>query len=436
MVYLAALAGSLGLHCVFSGWITWVAVLTVAAAPLVSVAISAVLGEADALGLFSLPEKKRMELDHGLRAYRPGDSPGGVHWKYAAKTGKLLVREERNMPLPKRRKRRAMVPVALCFLVVFCLFPPHRYDGLMQHLQLLLRRPGQVRLDLTVGHREESRQAVLDAVASDSQLLYLRGQVFEVYEGMFWQASAQNGWSVWEPVGEVAVEARANRNMVFAACDVTRQPSQRCLQLPQSTKAWAQTLVEGKSVAQIADYVRQMAKYDEAAAQMPENGDFVRNFAQNGQGYCIHFASAGVVLLRCAGIPARLVTGYVVRLQAGLRKTVTGSDAHAWVEYWDGQRWQLLEVTPTVEASTVPEMAENKEGNTAGILWVLPSLAIFALLLLSRLRRRDDSRIKELRQKATFSRDGLTAAEKAEYSALIKAREPPRKRAIPELPLR
>ena len=32
-------------------------------------------------------------------------------------------------------------------------------------------------------------------------------------------------------------------------------------------------------------------------------------------GYCIHFATAAVVLLRAAGIPARYVDGYVVNTQ-------------------------------------------------------------------------------------------------------------------------
>ena len=33
---------------------------------------------------------------------------------------------------------------------------------------------------------------------------------------------------------------------------------------------------------------------------------------ENKKGYCMHFASAGVLLLRAAGVPARYVEGYVV----------------------------------------------------------------------------------------------------------------------------
>ncbi|MEA3394841.1 MAG: DUF3488 and transglutaminase-like domain-containing protein [Pseudomonadota bacterium] len=66
------------------------------------------------------------------------------------------------------------------------------------------------------------------------------------------------------------------------------------------------------------------------------------------QGFCEHIASSFVILLRAAGVPARIVTGY----QGGERNTVDDfwvvrqSDAHAWTEVWvSGQGW--LRVDPT-----------------------------------------------------------------------------------------
>jgi transglutaminase-like putative cysteine protease len=68
------------------------------------------------------------------------------------------------------------------------------------------------------------------------------------------------------------------------------------------------------------------------------------------RGFCEHYASAFVVLLRDAGIPARVVTGY----QGGeLNRTgdymiVRQSDAHAWAEaYIDGQ-WRRFDPTAAV----------------------------------------------------------------------------------------
>ena len=71
-------------------------------------------------------------------------------------------------------------------------------------------------------------------------------------------------------------------------------------------------------------------------------------------GFCEHYSSAFVVLMRGMGIPARVVTGY----QGGLTNRVDGymeirqSDAHAWAEVWlAGRGW--LRVDPT--AAVAPE---------------------------------------------------------------------------------
>lgn len=66
------------------------------------------------------------------------------------------------------------------------------------------------------------------------------------------------------------------------------------------------------------------------------------------EGFCEHFASAFVFLMRAAGVPARVVTGY----QGGEINPVDGSlvvrqsDAHAWAEVWLAERgW--VRVDPT-----------------------------------------------------------------------------------------
>ncbi|MBT3067943.1 DUF3488 and transglutaminase-like domain-containing protein [Rhodoferax sp. U11-2br] len=68
-------------------------------------------------------------------------------------------------------------------------------------------------------------------------------------------------------------------------------------------------------------------------------------------GFCEHFAAGFVILMRGAGVPARVVTGY----QGGERNAVDGfwtvrqSDAHAWAEVWlPGQGWQRVDPTSMV----------------------------------------------------------------------------------------
>ena len=99
-VYLAVLGGCLGLYAAAPEWLHWMAMLTAAGSPLVSVAVSAAMGEKDALGLFRFPGRERVEYDHELRPYRCGDPISRIQWKRKAKTGALLVWEERVRKLP------------------------------------------------------------------------------------------------------------------------------------------------------------------------------------------------------------------------------------------------------------------------------------------------------------------------------------------------
>ncbi len=76
------------------------------------------------------------------------------------------------------------------------------------------------------------------------------------------------------------------------------------------------------------------------------------------RGFCEHYASAFTLVMRAAGVPARVVTGY----QGGEFNPLGGylivrqSDAHAWSEIWiEGRGW--LRVDPT--AAVAPERIER-----------------------------------------------------------------------------
>lgn len=69
------------------------------------------------------------------------------------------------------------------------------------------------------------------------------------------------------------------------------------------------------------------------------------------QGFCEHYASAFVFIMRALGVPARIVTGY----QGGELNPVDGfmtvrqSDAHAWSEVWlQGRGWVRVDPTGVV----------------------------------------------------------------------------------------
>ncbi|HEX5128220.1 MAG TPA: transglutaminase domain-containing protein, partial [Usitatibacter sp.] len=91
------------------------------------------------------------------------------------------------------------------------------------------------------------------------------------------------------------------------------------------------------------------------------------------RGFCEHFASAFTFVMRAAGIPARVVTGY----QGGEINPLNGelivrqADAHAWSEIWIAdQGW--IRVDPT--ASVSPLRVENGVNAAMGPIGVLPAL--------------------------------------------------------------
>jgi transglutaminase-like putative cysteine protease len=65
-------------------------------------------------------------------------------------------------------------------------------------------------------------------------------------------------------------------------------------------------------------------------------------------GFCEHYAAALTLLLRAAGIPARVAAGYQGGewSDVGNYLIVRQSDAHAWTEAWIGGRWVTLDATP------------------------------------------------------------------------------------------
>jgi protein-glutamine gamma-glutamyltransferase len=73
------------------------------------------------------------------------------------------------------------------------------------------------------------------------------------------------------------------------------------------------------------------------------------------RGFCEHYASAFAVLLRAAGIPARVVTGYQggTMNPSGDYMIVRQSDAHAWAEALVGGQWRRFDPTAAVAPSRI-----------------------------------------------------------------------------------
>ena len=245
--------------------------------------------------------------------------------------------------------------------------------------------------------------------AENSGMLYLRGQAYDVYTGTNWQVrkdleGGDLGWPTEnllkvqtldiQPISAMTLRFfpyyiqrsdwtvnykngrlfAQGQNKRYIYTQAQPEPGQglavenrltdalydHYTELPDDTAAQARRILRrielgnGLSVAEkaaaIADYVQQTASYDLLTDRMPEGKqDFAIWFLEEGTtGYCVHFATAATVLLRAAEIPCRYVTGFLTWTQAGETSSVTGNQAHAWVEYYDpNEGWKVLESTPS-----------------------------------------------------------------------------------------
>lgn len=127
----------------------------------------------------------------------------------------------------------------------------------------------------------------------------------------------------------------------------------------------------------LADAVRQrlaeLAVYDLYLDEIPAGTDTIQYFLETGhEGYCMHFASAGALILQELGVPARYASGYIVKQQAFRMDEETGEFAapvydrngHAWVEiYIENVGWIPWEMTPgyATFAEELPTDTENQE---------------------------------------------------------------------------
>ena len=108
------------------------------------------------------------------------------------------------------------------------------------------------------------------------------------------------------------------------------------------------------TVSDITYFVRGTAEYSLNAPKNTTDRDFVLWFLEDAEyGYCTHFATAEVMLLRACGIPARLASGFLCNIRTAENWTaIKDSNAHAWVEVFDVHLgWIPVEATPPGTAS-------------------------------------------------------------------------------------
>jgi transglutaminase-like putative cysteine protease len=198
-----------------------------------------------------------------------------------------------------------------------------------------------------------------------------RPEMTPSFEGLVPPLDDAMEWRLRAPLGERV------RLHAVAWPDLPRSAGQRLLNgsgltaLPAGahprTQAWARALrqrpeLQGADAQRLAQAVLQHLRddgYIYTLSPGPYDNDSVDEFwLERKLGFCEHYASAFVVVMRALGIPARVVTGYQGSdpLPVDGYYVIRQSHAHAWAEYWQaGVGW--LRADPT--AAVAPERVQQ-----------------------------------------------------------------------------
>lgn len=153
-----------------------------------------------------------------------------------------------------------------------------------------------------------------------------------------------------------ALDARARRSALQLPPNVTP----RMAQLAGGWQAAAAARQDAAAavVNQALQYFREQPFYYTLYPPLLGSNPVDEFLFESRRGFCEHYASSFVTLMRIAAVPARLVTGY----QGGEINPLGGhlvvrqSDAHAWAEVWlEGAGW--VRVDPT--AAVAPQRVER-----------------------------------------------------------------------------
>lgn len=148
-----------------------------------------------------------------------------------------------------------------------------------------------------------------------------------------------------------------NRSEYKAATQLPGEPSDKIKQLVGQLHGFDSP--PGNFINQLLNHFRVEDFHYTLTPPVMEENPIESFLFETRYGFCSHYASAFVYLMRVAHIPARVVTGY----QGGELNKVGGfleirqADAHAWAEVWlENRGW--VRVDPT--AAIAPERIERE----------------------------------------------------------------------------
>ncbi len=258
--------------------------------------------------------------------------------------------------------------------------------------------------------------------------MYWRGPVLMHFDGEAWTrdyGASDRPAPALEPTGapiryEVMLEATERRDLLVLDLPLSAPPSSRLnSELTAVTQAPINNLVRYAGTSSPARFVgtltgwprrmalslppgrdaRTVAMARQWSAENPDPGVLTNRFLQmlrrdfkytisappvgfnatddflfgTRLGFCQHFSSAYAVFMRAAGVPTRVVTGFVGGHYNKLGEywLLKNKDAHAWTEIWiDGRGWIRVDPTAAIAPEnildTVDDLQRRQEPGFAG----------------------------------------------------------------------
>ncbi|EWH08512.1 hypothetical protein DS2_16931 [Catenovulum agarivorans DS-2] len=171
-------------------------------------------------------------------------------------------------------------------------------------------------------------------------------------------------YSAYSLIDEPRLQAHGNQSTLGLSAYL-QLPTQANPQTQQWLQELKQTYKDNPSlIAAVLDYFNQQEFYYTLAPK-PLTQPIIDNFLFNTrEGFCEHYASAFAYVMRLAGIPSRLVIGYL-----GGEYNPTGEyfslyqfDAHAWVEVYIQGQWQKIDPTSYVAPERITQNLQQTLG--------------------------------------------------------------------------
>lgn len=211
--------------------------------------------------------------------------------------------------------------------------------------------------------------------------IYIKGFVGVCYENGVWEAedfitgqmypaeaqiiklseTDEREYVSYSPEGYISLnpeEALSQEETCLAVPEKLVEVKAVAAELDRKATEYAVDMSEGqiclKKAEMVDAWMKNHTAYSLELPNLPAGTDPIEYFIGTTRtGYCMHYASASVMILREMGVPTRFVSGYLVDFRSfektseGYEAVVLDDRAHAWVEiYLPEKGWIPIDVTP------------------------------------------------------------------------------------------